>query len=406
MDFVISLEQLSLKHQSRLPMLLYRHIEKMVGHYATHDDIQDDAIRGIETIIKDTTNISTSVSVGDTPGYASVNVPALAGSHAATNKRKDIKQREAIEAYLPFLNGSVDLEKVRVEGSFTKIVFDMSLDTDLFALPPDQATAVILHEIGHIFWSFATIGDYVWLNYYLIDGIDILLGKKKNVYRVNIMTLDELKSKTSQEGKDALKGKTDETAVRRAIIGFFTDPGRHHLHSVSKRSSWKRDEQLADWFMARLGFALPYARLIKRDDSSITKSSLSAVIVQAGLIGAALVPYFTPIIVAGWLLDLAGQSHYDTSKERIEKLKRETIAQLTALGKRDRKREQQLLADIKEFNLILNKMNDVPNGLQLIGYLIAPPVRRERQALRHEQLLETFMNNELFVIGSKLRQYL
>ena len=408
MDFTVSLEQLAIKHKSQLPIRLYQKVQEITTRYSEHNDINDDALRDIESIVKDTTNISLSIDIGDTPGYASINVPPLAGSHAASNKRKDIKKTDVIKDFLPYLKGSVDLENVRIEGEFTKIVFTLHLDTDLFGLPADQATAVILHEIGHVFWSFATIGDYVWMNYYLIDGIDVMLGNKPNTYRIEVMSVDQLKRQTTPEGKVALSKEVSEQTVRRAVIGYFTNPGRAHLHSVSTRSSWKRDEQLADWFMARLGFALPYARLIKRnaEENGISHGSLTATLVNVGLATVALVPIFTPIVVAGWLLDIAGTTHYDTPKERVNKLKREVIAQLAVLGKFDKERERQLLLDIREFNLILDKMNDVPNALQVIGYLVSPTVRRNRQSLRYEQLLETFMNNELFVIGSKLRQYL
>ena len=73
----------------------------------------------------------------------------------------------------------VDLKNVRIKGDLLKISKNaigvtFGLLQDKNGLSDREVAAIILHEVGHIFNLYVFLGDYVWMNYYLTDGVEIL----------------------------------------------------------------------------------------------------------------------------------------------------------------------------------------------------------------------------------------
>lgn len=69
----------------------------------------------------------------------------------------------------------VDLKRTKITGSLlTDFPARMGVTRGLLSekngFTVREVTAIILHEIGHLFNMYLYLGDYVWLNYYLTEG--------------------------------------------------------------------------------------------------------------------------------------------------------------------------------------------------------------------------------------------
>lgn len=411
MNSVISTEQISVNHKSKLATdlrALLIELREETAFVGRENVVRSTEERLAECIKKNThLNVIVDIHNGDVPFL--VTMLNVAGQHNSVNRRPEKSLFEKDPHLLKFVNGSVDLEHVKVDGSFRLVPAKISISSKVFfKLTDEMITAGILHEVGHLFWSFATIGDYVWMNYYLQEGVEVMLGNKPNRYKIKTMTVEELKKVTDEESRKRLNEEVNPTTLRRAVIGLYTDTNRGFVSSVSDSSTLKRDEQLADWFVSRLGYGLPLAKYVKIfiDTSGLERD---AWIRELALIPAMLIPGINIAVITWSVIQLQKssdiRSSYDSPVERIRKMRRDAIYQISLISN-DRKRLTKLLRDIEEFDKLLAPLYDVPNAVDIVGMLISPNRRRNIQHLRLERQLESFLNNDLFVTHSKLRQFI
>lgn len=408
MNPVISTEQISVNHKSKLAPELHMLITTLREERASGSLPSDASVR-ISEVIKHNTHLNVSVEMADSVAPFLVTIPNVSGQHSSVNRRLEKSLFDKDPQLLKYVNGTVDLENVKVDGSFRLIPTHITVSKNVFdKLDDDMITAGILHEVGHVFWSLATIGDYVWMNYYLQEGVEVMFGKKPNRYRIKTMTVDELKRTVDEKDRKSLAEGVNETTIRRAIVGLYTDTNRGFVSSVSDSSSLKRDEQMADWFVSRLGYGLPLAKFVKLyTDTTIPERN--AWIREIATIPALLIPGINIVAVTWAVLNFQKNSDirsaYDSPVERVRKMKRDSIAQLSRISN-NKKRQAKLLRDIEEFDKLLIPLYDVPNAIDIVGMLISPQKRRDIHHLRLERQLESFLNNDLFVTHSKLRQFI
>lgn len=314
------------------------------------------------------------------------------------------------------LTGIVDLDKGQVGGFFSDLPFTLIIPTVLFTatervFTAEEITALILHEVGHAFFTCATLGEYVWLNYYLADGVDVLLKKKPNRYKVELLNLSYLTKQVSDPAlAEKLKNDPSEADLRRALLVACHKDNRNHLTTRVVKGAIKRSEQLADLFAARLGFtralvtALDKAQRMsvvgRRYQRNRIQFVLGEVLKLISGVGSVLLAFPTAGVSLLWLIalyyDSYSDANYDNPTERIEKLRRELVTQLRS-GAFTPTEKAALDADLKAVDAILKNRNQYDSIWEGLVLVLHPGRRREHHRLKHEQLLEQLLSNDLFV---------
>jgi len=323
------------------------------------------------------------------------------------------------------MKSTIDLKNVKVTGNFQEIPFMLALPIihflkdhhDIFS--SEELTAIILHEIGHAFFNLATIGEMVWMNYFLTDGVDVVLGKKPNTYRVELLSREWLEKNVPNKvvRDELIQSPDNEVNVRKAVLLAAATSNRNHLWSKGTMTGELRSEQLADMFATRMGYGVHITTSLnkmseffgeKRFYQTRTQRLFHNILTLVGLgvtAGTVVVsPIFGMVVSAAVLFNAWGLnsqfSPYDRPKERFEKIHRELISVLRTTGPENK---AVVLKEIRQVKAILATMTDELTLIESIGILTNPLVRRTYHRVQAEQLLERLFRSDLFAHAERLK---
>lgn len=302
---------------------------------------------------------------------------------------------------------TIDLQKVTVRGTLADelsfrlyyteaIMFNNKMFTD------DEVVAAMLHEFGHIFNTFMTLGDYVWLNYYLNDGIEILLGKKKNVFKLELLSEKAILENTPQEDLDRFMNERNEENAKRVVLSIIKKAPRHHLTQNDLIAN-RREEQLADLFCSRLGFGRAFSMFNYKYDKYFNDPAIRGTnwIVETAkaVLAVATLPLTVLWLIGTDPLDGGRLGRYDDPVARLTKFRRDMVAQLKSPGPLDR---DGIVADIKAIDDILKEYTSHVSFYDTLLTFFRPTVRKQQQNTKVEDDLESLLNNDLFVQAFKI----
>lgn len=315
----------------------------------------------------------------------------------------------------------INLDTGLIKGTMTELFeFQLGLYSGLWtnraALTNEEITAIIMHEVGHMFITFMGLGDYVYLNYMLSEGVDVLLGKRPNQYKLTMLTLDTLqKTVTDPELRKKLIENPNEENMRLAIMSTYGRAPRHYLTgSAQAKNSIKRHEQFADFYASRQGFSRALVtgldKMWKGEAGSQQRGKAAFVYMEIakaiGFIGAAGLTVaafaFPPAILAALPLMVAcvGMSNpdfhesYDSPTERFTKIRKELLGQLKFA--KDAGLKESINQDLIVVDNLLAGYNQKRTLWELIETQFGED-RRQFQLRRQEETLENLMNNDLFL---------
>lgn len=322
----------------------------------------------------------------------------------------------------------IDLENATVTGPLVdELQFELELCSGLFGganveLTPEEITALVLHEVGHMFSVFMTFGDYIYLNYLLSEGIEVLLGKKTNRYKLEVLNTTYLaKLVDDPELAKRLANSPTEEDIRRAVLTSHRLMPRHHLSSADSYSSMKRSEQLADLFASRMGFGRPAATCLDKVNRAsggrYLRSRSGFIFVElakllTGVAAMAVFPilphvsglYALGLIAAGFSdTDGLHDSPYDNDAERIIKIRKDLVAQFKQFEKEPSMRAK-LDADIKVIDKLLADYNQHRTLFEYVMQMFSSDRRRRHQVHKQEETLEKLLNNDLFLQAYRISQ--
>jgi len=389
---------------------------------------KDSDLNDIMTIVKAQTGIViTSVTIRPREMANAGAIVFTMGGHATSDysfTKGNLWGFKGEDVDKVIFNTVIDLDNAKIKGPITqhlttKLVFNEGLFNGDVNLTPEEITAITLHEIGHMFNVFLTLGDYVWLNYYLSDGVDIVLGKKPNKYKLEILTPRGLEA-AIKDPKDREEFKKDPTKAntRRALLTAFRMKPRHYLHSKELNTTIRRDEQLADLFASRMGFGRAFVtgndKLDRYYGSHYIQSKSSFLMTEAfktvsTIIGVGLLPIYGLGLI--WLVvasnfyahDVNTHPRYDNPTERANKIRRDLIAQLKAFSN-DPHMRQSLNDDIKAIDILLNDYHQKRTLWMVLTQVFSTDKRRQWQAKQQEEVLESLLHNDLFVATQRFDQ--
>lgn len=374
----------------------------------------------VDFVISPHTFINAYARVVQLPGHQGSSY-----SRARANAGIDVKGPDAPK---DLLKVKIDLDKGHVSGAiYAGIRNRVTLTSGLIKHPTvqlnvEEITSVILHELGHVFNQYMTLGEYVWLNYLLQDGVEVVMGKKPNVYKLEVLSADGLE-KWSKD-KDLIRTvqqEPNEANIRRAILSAHANAPRHHITKGEALLSNAREEQLADLFASRMGYAkAAVTAQVKADKTrsvSYTRSTTVHATAEAlkvvTTLGAVIMGAAGMVIPVIWLPALALISvnravdfqadsiYYDRPLDRLLKFRLDLVGQLKLLND-DPDTQKVILDDIKVIDSLTKDFKQHTTAWEMLTSFMLPSTRRQRHQRTREQRFERLMNNDLFVVAQEL----
>lgn len=305
----------------------------------------------------------------------------------------------------------IDMEKLKFSGALVNdfnytIGVSYGIVSDIYGFTIPQVAAIILHEVGHCISTLTTLGDYVYLNYALSEGIDILLNKKVNKYNVKIIDQTWIKNNIPKDDWEKYINEPSEDTAKVVILSAYKSLPNTHL--TETKTSLKRDEQLADNFVSRLGYGRELALAltnIERLHRNTSFNSKQQIFIES--IKSAFYLGLSPLVIATIIaspnqLDPRYNVKYDPIRQRLMKIKNDLVAQLRYV--KDTELKPGIDKDIYVIdNLIADLNSNETIFVKLINF-INPFHRKVEQLTKLEDTLEELLNNDLFVKAYRLSE--
>jgi hypothetical protein len=306
------------------------------------------------------------------------------------------------------LEAAVDIKRSRVSGLFSKFPIQIQFFTTLLIreiLTAEEAAAIVLHELGHIFTYFEYFGKTISTNFVLdyvarelVQTHDPVIG-----YRL-IKEACETLDITINDPKAILASTNPSTIY---TIFLQATAAQRVVELNSKHYDRSAAEMLADQFASRHGAGYHLVVALNKIDRYYdpvvfySPSYFLFTSTMAWLAGIVMIPVFMPLVF-GFLFfqHSTKERRYDDSKARYERIRRDLIAQLKDRTL-DRAIYQEIVENIKGIDEILET---IYHHRDLVEVLVDSTIRRrEMNQLEFQQRLEQFVHNDLFYHATRLK---
>lgn len=380
---------------------------------------------GLSEIVRKHTGLNVEFKVvSDLNAYAippviDVNSPLLSAWRAYGVGEEDLGSvlvtLKKIKGFSDTLNGSIDRGRGRVTGVFSNIVTTVSVGTGLWTqanLTPEEVTAVMLHELGHIYSFFETLVYSATTNMTISSAAQALAKIDKDEDRLTLVheTAKILGAKVEDPAALARKGLRKETFAV-IFLKASMDSDLRATHG-SFRYDMRSSEFLADQFAARYGagrdLVVGLDKMMRAMGVGHRYSLPTFMFIQAVQVAWLLVftVFATPMAILAVLLYTLNphieNKMYDDPAERLARIKQDLVQSLkdTSLPPKVR---QQLLDDIHSIDKVREGVVD-RRGLFNYCWLMLTSSRREQYSqMKSQQELERLVNNDLFVKAAQFK---
>jgi hypothetical protein len=418
----VSIEMLSVSNKRLLGAELLAVVEQIFAEFPT-SGAKPARFKELTEIVQKRTKMNIEVAYNDYPiCNACAYVPSLEGHNGTTyvTGTTPLNIRDKKIDYGLF-DLHIDLEQGTISGELVdKLPMKIEMFAGLFSGEevegtPREVTGILLHEIGHCQNMYVACGDYVWLNYMLTEGVEVLLGKKPNVYKLQMLNETYFEKNVSDSKlREELRSAPTEENMRRAILTNWRLMPRHHLTSTGDYElSIKRDEQMADLYASRQGFGRDLVTYFNKLDrrygaGSYTRGRVAFAVAETaklimGTVGVLLLPLWPislPCLITVAILANGDHERYDNPTERINKTRKDLIAQLK-WAEGDANFKAKLLEDIAVIDGVLKEYNSNRTAWDAIAQTLFHSSRRQAQLKKHEERLEGLLNNDAFLMAER-----
>lgn len=156
-----------------------------------------------------------------------------------------------------FFTGGIDLKNSKVSGDYTKFIMTLGIGEPLLykysEFSIQEATGIILHEIGHAFTYLEMLTRVVKTNYLLMEGTKRLMSAENKEQRVKILNeIENLAGSPLEDKKELAENKKDAGVYQIVILKATIIESESNLGFNIYDS--RACEQLADNFAARHGY--------------------------------------------------------------------------------------------------------------------------------------------------------
>jgi len=364
---------------------------------------------------------------GVEPPKIDANNPIVSNLH-----RRFYQGNEDLDIYTKFikenqLNGEFNDETGKISGDLSKIASPLYMTPPLFEEKLDltsyELAAIILHEVGHVYYYFRTLMRGVVVNMIADAAANQMMKMESDVERLRVVKDVErmLNTKIAQP-ETIVKEYKKENLYVHLVTATLLERGNLTGGEGFGNRSWER---MADDYAARFGAAQELATgLYKLETSSwyIFRNSsymnygvhtaietiyvlwMIGIAVTGGPLG---VLCFGLNALLGTMIADPTTTIYDPPQERFETMRRTLVAELKTVEGKNTKdanaHRARILAGIAQVDELLKSVKDKDNVYSFIQKNILPSGRRETQAVDFQRDVEKYLNNNLTVAMHKLR---
>lgn len=323
--------------------------------------------------------------------------------------------------------GFVDIEKAKVSGIFSEYINTVYLNFyELFVnleLSPAEVTAILLHELGHAFYSCEYSDRFETVNLVLTEVSKQISNKKKDKNLSYIFReIQSINDKVTEEDVDKIINGNRVVAGYlwfRVVIGSVQQQMKHAKYDETNF------EQMADNFAARFNYGTalvsgldklhvvyisPEKNKTMRTFSLIMSLLNFSILAYASLLGFILpgmigysvfmmILFVTSIFLSGE--DMKDYT-YDELRTRYARIRNEYVAMLKTLDL-DNKNAKTILDNIETIDRVINDTMKYRDVYTFFSNLIFKRNRNALSAIEEQKLLEEFAFNDLFIKSAQLK---
>lgn len=387
---------------------------------------------GIEKAIKKHTNMSVTLTVVKKPPkfyqvlallpQLPMSTNPILSEHYETIDSLEVLERIPTEVF----TGTVDETTCTVSGVFSKleaaIIFSDTMFDGYFT--PEELTAMLFHELNHIWTAYFFMGETLLTDYILYSSANLL---PDGCSKEQIMDVAKVANKVS--GGNLQEGANVETLPELFLLITANQEVRTQDRLNCKLTGSKLSERLADQFAARFhvakGLVTALGKMERNKDifsrareydpawlgivtNFINISNLyyagsvaTAATTLAKMIArSAAITFGIDYFLHGTFEHTGGD--HDTTVDRVHRIRRDLYEQLKDRDLPELIRKH-IVSDIAAIDKEINDLNKYGSVFGVISDALVDIVRGRSTVLSRSRTLESLASNPLFLAAEKLR---
>jgi len=326
--------------------------------------------------------------------------------------------------------GLVDLKKAKIGGIFSDYENTLYMNfVELFKtynLSVQEVTAVMLHELGHVFVSCEYSDRLNSTNQILAQIAKELSSDKKQKNFTYLFK--ELKNYNSQITEADIEKVVNGTKIVAGLTWFQAVIGTVGQQLKNTKYDETSFEQLADNFAARFQYGRPLisaldklsiahlnpAKVRGARTFSMLLNGFSFIYLTAAIIGTFTAGLFPITIIVAFLLYIcmkwSGEQYqdytYDELRLRYSRVRNEYISMIKQLDLADSEIKDQIkdiLDNVQIIDSIIEDTEQYKSIFNILGNLFFKSNRDALSSIKEQQLLESLAFNDLFVKSAQLQ---
>lgn len=365
--------------------------------------------------------------------FAAVEPPQLdANNPIVADLSKTVYQgNKDLDLYTKFLkdnelNGEFDDTNAKIKGDLSKITSPLYITPEIFRgraqLTAYEIAAIILHEIGHVYWYLRTLMRGVVVNLIADAAANRMMEMDSPQEKLRVVKDVERMLNTKINHPETI---TSEFKKENLYLHLVTQTLLQRPNVTGGRGAGNRVwERAADDFAARFGAAPHLASALYKMEMSnwwilrnnsytnIYTHLISELLEVSWLIAGFTNPIGTVFsvisITFGLLINDPGSTIYDPPQERFESLRRNLVEELNTLKgvntKQANENRERCLKGIAQLDQILKTVKDKDNIYSFLFKTCTAYGRKEVAAVDYQRQLESYMSNDLRIASAKLQQ--
>jgi len=357
-------------------------------------------------LIREYTGINAAVSFGQ--HMPAVKVPDINKNHSLINNyvRNYVLGADGLAMLQKndgVMRGGIDLVRNKVSGVFTEfpVIIVMPVSMLKSNYTAREKAAIVLHEVGHVFYFYALMANLATTNQAL-ESMSKALDQSGSVEQREVVLLSVKKAlKLDNLNEKELAKSTDKKIVEAVVLCSVTQQSRSQLgRSIYDSTGF---EYLADQYAARCGayrdLVTGLEKLYKGYHNISFRSLPTYMFVEAVKISFL---FFAPLVTILLCAMDGNDDRYDRPGARMLRIRSQIIENLKD---RDLDKEDvvRLEEDLKVIDQVLEGVNDRRQFFGVLWDVLSPSARKDRNYTHLQQELESLATNDLFAKAAQLR---
>ncbi|AQT28174.1 putative virion structural protein [Vibrio phage pVa-21] len=385
-------------------------------------DYSDEAVAklGLAARIEDLSGIATKFHIVRAPFHnAAVQPPQLDKNHPMiANILRMMASNEDLETVKKFsgnkLIGTVDKSDGRVYGGFSKLVCPVYITTALLedkTFSNREISAIILHELGHVFAYFERLIDLVTMNYAIYTAAERMLKLESVVDRVEVLSEFDKYTGVKIPEKETV-AKSNEKGTVYTHLACESIKQRRNVEG-EEVYSYRGFEFSADQYATRHGAGAELVTALDKIERKVWLNPsyiswpmhimVELIKVTVYVIGSVLAAQSNPFTLFGTLgLLIAARPMnklYDDPAERFKRIEGEMVAELKNRQLTEDRR-QQVLTDLDIVREVSKQVSTKRSFWEATWAYVIPSGNASRKRMEFQQQLERMTNNDLYVASA------